>query len=260
MAKVNTTFNIGDSVVYQYGTERSNKLPFLLIHGIWAGAWLFEKWIDFLCEKDFRVYTVDLHGESPNIGKVSIFRYIEDVKKIIEKIGEVIVVGHSMGGLITQAVTQNNPLVKGAVFVTSAPPKGVSFKINFGLVPKMLKPKYISSVLFNKPFLVSIKDLLDWALTELEDPEFIAEKLVPESGKAMKEILFKKVIVDENKISCPTMVIGGEKDLMLPVSIQKNIAKKYNSQFKTFNSGHILMMEKDWKSPIQAIVDFAEKI
>jgi pimeloyl-ACP methyl ester carboxylesterase len=82
---------------------------FILIHGAWHGAWCWEKVIPLLHQAGHMVYAPDLpsHGKDKTSCKdIHLHNYINFIGKIIKSIPEkVILVGHSMAGLIITQLT-----------------------------------------------------------------------------------------------------------------------------------------------------------
>ncbi|MFD2444942.1 alpha/beta fold hydrolase [Bacillus sp. CGMCC 1.16607] len=83
---------------------------FVLVHGAFSGAWCWEKVAPRLEELGHRVIAVDLpsHGKdmtSPSV--VTMQHYTEYVKKLLEnELEKVILVGHSLGGLVISQVAE----------------------------------------------------------------------------------------------------------------------------------------------------------
>ncbi|MBX9893367.1 MAG: alpha/beta fold hydrolase [Chitinophagaceae bacterium] len=81
---------------------------YLLVHGAWHGAWCWNKVIPFMSNKGYKVIAIDLpsHGkDTTNPNTVSFADYVKKVTAAALQVeGEVILVGHSMGGtVISQA-------------------------------------------------------------------------------------------------------------------------------------------------------------
>ena len=84
---------------------KETRRAFLLVPGVCGDARQFNTWVNLATEQGLWAYALDLrgHGQSGGkIGNASISDYAGDVKDAILQIGEVHLVGHSMGGLISQ--------------------------------------------------------------------------------------------------------------------------------------------------------------
>lgn len=81
---------------------------YILVHGAWHGAWCWEKVVPLLEAEGHSVTAVDLpgHGANPAApAEMTLEAYGREVAAAVEADGEpVVLVGHSMGGMvITQA-------------------------------------------------------------------------------------------------------------------------------------------------------------
>jgi len=106
---------------------------FVLVHGAWHGAWCWAAVIRQLEIGGDRVFAVDLPGRGANPcdhAKVTRAMWVDSVADFIVKRGleNVVLAGHSLGGLTISGVAQKIPnRIKRVVFVTALVPRdGVS--------------------------------------------------------------------------------------------------------------------------------------
>lgn len=97
---------------------------YLLIHGAWHGAWCWEKIVPLLESAGHRVITIDLPGHGKDqtpISEVSLVVYTDRVVAAIDKLDqEVILVGHSMGGIVVSQAAEYRPnRIKSLVYLTA---------------------------------------------------------------------------------------------------------------------------------------------
>lgn len=97
---------------------------FVLIHGAWHGAWCWYKVAPLLEAKGHTVVTPDLpgHGDDPTpVGDVTLDAYVQRVCKVIDAQQEpVILLGHSMGGIvITQTAEERPDRIAALVYLTA---------------------------------------------------------------------------------------------------------------------------------------------
>lgn len=96
---------------------------FVLVHGAWHGAWCWEKVVPLLEEAGYGVVVPDLpgHGEdgTPMPG-LSMQSYADRIVRAVDEAAEpVILVGHSMGGIVVSLVAEARPdRVRKLVYLT----------------------------------------------------------------------------------------------------------------------------------------------
>jgi len=88
---------------------------YVLIHGAWHGEWCWDKVSPFLVEKGHKVITLNLPGHSSDSSKrcnddISLEAYVESVCNVLDEQPEpVILVGHSMGGIVISQAAEYRP-------------------------------------------------------------------------------------------------------------------------------------------------------
>jgi pimeloyl-ACP methyl ester carboxylesterase len=91
------------------------KPTFVIVHGAWGGSWAFRRVDALLREKGHNVYRPSLTGlgerahlSSPDVG---LSTHINDVVNVIlfEDLHDVILVGHSYGGMVITGVAERVP-------------------------------------------------------------------------------------------------------------------------------------------------------
>lgn len=85
---------------------------FVLVHGAWHGAWCWTKLVPMLEQAGHKVITFDLPGlgkDTTPLKEVTLESYVKRTVEVINQQNEpVILVGHSMGGLV---ITQTAELI-----------------------------------------------------------------------------------------------------------------------------------------------------
>lgn len=97
---------------------------YVLVHGAWHGGWCWEKVVSLLRKAGYKVEAPDLPGHGKDktpIREVSLQAYADSICKILDAQPEpVILVGHSMGGVvITQAAEYRPEKVRTLVYLTA---------------------------------------------------------------------------------------------------------------------------------------------
>lgn len=97
---------------------------YLLIHGAWHGSWCWENMVPLLENAGHRVIAIDLpgHGEDPTpVSDVTLDAYARRVVAAIDELDEqVILVGHSMGGIVVSQTAEYRPhRIRSLVYLTA---------------------------------------------------------------------------------------------------------------------------------------------
>jgi pimeloyl-ACP methyl ester carboxylesterase len=86
---------------------------YLLVHGAWHGSWCWEKVAPLLKQTGHQVETLDLpgHGQDKTpLGEITLAAYTKRVCETLNAQAEpVILVGHSMGGIVITQVAEERP-------------------------------------------------------------------------------------------------------------------------------------------------------
>jgi pimeloyl-ACP methyl ester carboxylesterase len=236
----------------------------LMIHGMWGTGSYWENFKDFFEGKGYRcvVPTLRFHDMDPNgvpdprLGTTSLLDYAEDLEKLIREIHVVpILMGHSMGGLLAQ-ILGGRGLAKALVLLTPASPHGI-----IALKPSVIKSFWSGLKtwgFWKKSFRQTFAEA-EYSMLKMMPPESrrsIYDKFVYESGRAAFEIGFwlfdskGAARVDESKVTCPVLIVGGEEDRITPVSVTRKIAEKYKrvATYKEFpNHAHWVIAEPGWQ-------------
>lgn len=88
---------------------------FVLVHGAWHGGWSWDKIVPLLRDAGHRVLTVDLPGHGTDtdttaVSKVTLQDYTDHLCRVLDNESEpMILVGHSMGGLVITQTAEYRP-------------------------------------------------------------------------------------------------------------------------------------------------------
>ena len=106
-------YNVNGQIVHAVDAGKPNRQVALMIHG-WSSSWYAMSPLIGLLSQRFRVIAIDLpgYGKSPPLPKrTTINEYVEFLADFIEKVsdGPVVLVGHSMGGVISITLAMKHP-------------------------------------------------------------------------------------------------------------------------------------------------------
>ncbi|MBC8112173.1 MAG: alpha/beta hydrolase [Verrucomicrobia bacterium] len=130
------------SAVYGYG-QPSSKLThqtFLFVHGAWGGGWEYAKVDSILSAKGDIVFHPTLTGLGERVhlanADINLSTHITDIVNVIkfENLHDVILVGHSYGGMVISGVAEQIPdRIKQLIYLDAfVPNDGESIKIMNG--------------------------------------------------------------------------------------------------------------------------------
>ena len=236
--------------------------PILLVHGMFGGAWYFERYQRFFAERGYENHALDLRGHHgsravDDLGRVSVADYVEDARTVARDLGRPIVIGHSMGGLIAQKLAEAGA-VAAAVLVAAAPPRGIT-PATLLLLGKQAKHAW--AILRQKPVTGAPEDHLELSLNRLPPDEAVValSRLVPESGRAALQLSLSTVAVDEKKVRCPMLGVVGLDDRFIVPRVMRSIARKYDMRLvEVPGHAHFIITEPGWEKPAGVIADWTD--
>jgi pimeloyl-ACP methyl ester carboxylesterase len=220
--------------VYLEKIHPNAKKILVFIHGSWGSGEHFVAYAEELYRKGYTVYVLTLPGHGTgnpqDVKGFSVMDYVWSVTREIENIGvPCILIGHSMGGLISQKIAEMCPrLVEKIVLINSAPPRGI-WLINPEMTLRILTSwHYLNPMITGGPLTVLVDEQGEFLFNDssVEEKEVLATMLGAESGKALLEMSTLSISVEE--IRCPVCSFVASYDNLIPLSIGGKIAKRYS--------------------------------
>lgn len=257
---------VGDlTVSVERPTTPSAKPRVLLIHGMFGGAWYWERYQSFLARHGYESHALNLRGhhgsrQVRDIGNVPLRDYVDDAIDAARALGNPIVIGHSMGGLIAQKVAEAGAC-RAAVLMSAAPPRWIP-ALGPVLAKTMLKPRYLKALLLHRPLLPERQDadVLMFNRTPVEERVLFFAKLVPESGRAGFELAFGVSAVHASRVTAPVLVVTGTDDQFVVPRVARALAKKYGATLREYSGfAHHIMSEPGWEKPAADVVAWLDE-
>ena len=251
----------------------------LFVTGAFVSNSCWDTWIDYFESKGYNAYAppwpnkdasaTELRRRHPDseLGLLTLDEVVKSYADFARSLPEKpIIIGHSMGGLITQLLIQKNLGVVGVAY-HSVPPQGVlSFEFSFlkSLIPPLglFKSK-------KKPYLMSFKH---WQYTftngmPLEEQKAAYEAVtIPESRKAIWGALSKAAKIKFKNPHVPLLFVSGSTDHIMPASLNKKNAKSYKDpnsivEYKEFEGrNHFAAGLDTWQEEADFILNWLNKI
>lgn len=245
-------------VVVRRPAAPTTRPPVLLVHGLCGGAWMWENYQARLATAGYESHAINLRGHHgsrpvPDIGKVSINEYVDDAVAAARSLGDPIVIGHSMGGLIAQKVAEAGAC-RTLVLISAAPPRWIPIA-SWTLLLRQLK--HMHELVLRRPILPGRgeADVLMFNRTPLADRDAQYARLVPDSGRAGFEISFGGIDVREQRVTAPTLVVTGLDDQFVVPRVARALARKYRATLKEFPThAHHIITEPGWEKPCDEII------
>jgi len=245
-----------------------NSKTIVFIHGLFMNPLSWGKWIKYFEDRGYSCYApaFPFHEGIPEklrntinkqLGKVTFGQVIHHLKSYIDKLPETpILIGHSIGGLAVQKLIEMKIGVAG-ICIDPAPPSGIfSYKWSF------LKANLATINPFkgDSVFLPDVKwfhyafcNTMSMEETEIEYINFV----VPESRNIARSSNGHEGRIDFKKPHNPLLIIAGEKDHIVPWSLNKSNFEAYKDKnsridFKLFEGRtHYICGQKDWEEVAQ---------
>ncbi|MFH1188817.1 MAG: alpha/beta hydrolase [bacterium] len=270
---------------------KENELTIVMIPGMYSTDLTNEwgRYIELFSEKGIACHPLRLkyHRDSsiekphPQLGTVSVRDYVDDLERQIQALGlerNVMIIGHSMGGLLGQILLSRDKknLYVGGVFLAPAPAAGV-----FTLYPSVVLKHFVHVILqwgFWRKTIRQPKSEIqlnrEQNQTGIEYNAAVDARRGWESGRAIFEIglnfldFRKATYVDMCNVNVPLLFICGTKDDNVLSRIVYNTFNKYvqrqgsgrTDYLELSGYGHMLMKQSGWEIVAEYILHWIENI
>lgn len=238
----------GDKIHYLVGETLDCSLPTLLfIHGAGqsTATWKYQKNV-FGKMPGFNFIAPDLPGRggSGGQGYRSVYEYKDFVFEFIEamELGELIIVGHSMGGGVAMLIAIEHPeLLRACILVATGAKLSVAEQ----------------SLLAAKNNYEAFCEISPTRMYAENSPDELKEEFKKGLLNTKAEVCYWDLVAcnefnimdDVNKIQTPTLIISADKDILTPQKYGEYLHQKiYGSDFHVISdSGHFPMQEHPYE-------------
>lgn len=238
----------------------------VMVHGAFCGAWAFERFRRPFEARGWNVLAPDLPGRADGrVAGLSMSDYADFVVRTCADLPErPVLLGHSLGGLVCQmAARRVRP--RALALLAPSPPWGVSGSsleeaiTAFGV--QLADPFWTGAVQPDRALMR--RHSLD--RTPRAQREAILARLVPESGRAIREVLnwwldpFLTTSVGAGPLPAPSLCIAGERDSVHPAATVRQVASRIGGDFRAMpGMSHWLVGEEGWEAVAEAVLGWLE--
>ena len=239
---------LGSNVAAQTGDSMNTKPTIVFVHGLWADGSSWNKLINPLADKGYKVISV----QNPT---TSLEDDVAATKRAIDRAnGDVILVGHSWGGfVITEAGV--DPRVKALVYIAAfAPDKGETVaSLSESASPTAL-PGFLQNA--NGYLTLSREGVAKAFAQDLNQKE-------QDVVYAVQQPAFQKVFGDAGIGAAwktkPSWYVVASEDKTINPELEKRMAKRANAKTTVLKTGHVAMLSKP-NEVLDVILDAAKSV
>ncbi|MFX0594568.1 alpha/beta hydrolase [Melissospora conviva] len=231
--------------------------PVLFVPGYGYGAWAFEEhWLEHAAQRGFPAYAMSLrgHGGSEAVPDATLRAYAHDVVQVAASLPrQAVLVGHGAGALVVSRALARYPARAGVLVAPVLGGAGVlaaNLRHNpFGTLP----------ALFGARVRWRARQLFSAGLPAETARGYLA-RLGGAGGRAQWQLL--RPGPGEPAVGDPRMlVLGSPDDRVVPAAALNRAAQRYGGAPLLFpGMGHAMMLDARWREPIDAILDWLEKL
>jgi pimeloyl-ACP methyl ester carboxylesterase len=220
---------------------------YLLIHGALRGAWLWDRLIPLLEKGGAKAIPYDLPGHGKRVAEragVNMSAYISDVLSYIEKndLRELILVGHSMSGIIISKVAEEMAeRVRHLVYLAAVVPKDGEALIDLLTKERQETLRKLEG---------KAKEI--FGPLDVLRPSYFTDQEGAEKDSYLKQLTPQPLAVFFEKIrfklfpniDIPKTYILGLKDKGLPPELTRGFAERLGVKPMEIDGGHDLMVSR----------------
>lgn len=245
----------------------------VLVHGANCGGWCFERFVKVFEARGFVCHAPDLIGHGADkaggIGKLTLVGmadYRTQIEAFLKTLPEKpILLGHSMGAVITQQLAANG-LAEKLVLVSPAPHAGIlpASDPERQLCQDLMSLGDFWNRAFDPNFELACALTLN--LLPAEEQRRVFAQLGPESGRALFETFFwmfdknAATMLDTKAVRCPVLTLSGMEDRIVALETARATAASYpGSPFWALeNHAHMLLFEDGAQDIAGRIADWLD--
>ncbi|MDP8223523.1 MAG: alpha/beta hydrolase [Candidatus Lernaella stagnicola] len=244
-------------------TSSSAKPKLVFVHGAWHGPWSWDLFVEFFTAAGWTCDRVTLAGhdggpQPDDFNTYEIERYTHSIEEVTGGDANVVLIGHSMGGLTIQHYLGQHE-TRGAVFVAGVPYYGIPWNGVLLTILSQSPLKTISMLRRGRRFetAAEVRDHFYLPNTPAELIEKNFARMVPESAAALRRLSLKGKFAGDPPAPLgnpPRLVLAAGHDHFLSPPYMEEFARTYGSDFEVFlDMPHNLMDAPGWEKVAETI-------
>ena len=236
--------------------------PVLLVHGTFSHGELMEPWRRYFEAAGFECHTPSLPGRLPTdaraLRRLTLADYLGTLLEYRARLDSPpIVIGHSMGGLLSQQLAARSDCAA-LVLLASVPP-GVLWA-QPRAVPHLAR--LLPRILSGRPILPSERTLRAIVFHDLPEHEqqTLPGRLVTDSGRAFRSLVLGTARVPRGAVTCPVLCVSGDADRNVAPRLSRAIAKRYRAEHHIHpDRGHWIVAESKVREVAPPVLEWLER-
>jgi len=246
-------------------------MSFVLIHGMDVTASAWDPWVERLTAlghdaraiewPGYDLSPAELRGHPPeDLPSLTFGKLVEHCEEQLRFVGleDAVLIGHSMGGLVVQALLARGIGAAGIV-ISPAPPSGV-----VSLDPRFLRANltHLNVLARSRPAHLSPQRFHTYfanRMTREQSDALWAAHCVPTARSVPLGSLGEQGVVDPAALTRPLLVYGGADDRIIPAALARRIANRYpTAEYRELpDADHAVCFAPGWESLADACVAWA---
>jgi pimeloyl-ACP methyl ester carboxylesterase len=263
------------TLIRQLQQQQVKMRQIVFVHGMFQNPKSWENWIGFFEAKGYACIAPawPLHEGEPaalradppaDLGDLRLEQVLASVETTVRSLDRPVVIGHSVGGLITQ-ILANRGLISAGIAIDSVAPNDMidldwGFIKNSAAITNPLRgnaPVYMDAKTFHAAFANS--------LGELASEQAYQAYATHDSRNVLRDCLGPLGHMDLSKPHPPLLLIGGEVDQIIPAHLSRKNAEAYEKdsgiiEFEEFaGRSHFICGEPGWEEVAAFAADWLEQ-
>ncbi|HTE34369.1 MAG TPA: alpha/beta fold hydrolase, partial [Chryseolinea sp.] len=247
------------------------------IHGMFQNAGSWDNWLKYFSNKGYQCIAESwpLHeGEPselrndipPGLGDLRLDEVIDKFTAIVENATgddrSIVLVGHSVGGLIVQSLLSKGYGNAGICISSVAPNKMLAFDWGFFRNSISIANPFKG----DEPFLMTKQGFHQNfcnTMTRLQSDAAYEKTATHDSRNILRDCMMESGEIDLDNTNKQILFIAGEKDQIIPPELNKKNADAYHqgqASFEEFpNRGHFICNQPGWEEIVDSTFNWIEK-